>query len=186
MSDDFETRCWSHYDFLCRSLAYLCKDSTLMEPEDLAAASIIKAIKYKDKFHADVNLRGWLFTIGRNTGINMVNAQSRQERLRRQYAQGASSLYLSEFSRNVSGQPDQLLASEIDQALDAIHPKSATCIYLFHVKDLKYKDIAEVLDIPEGTVMSCIYRGRRALWDILGNVARELGLEAPEGEECPD
>lgn len=135
------------------------------EAEDLAQEALVRAIAGRDRYRTGSNLRAWLFTILRNVHLNR----------RRQLRRRPDALELEGVDRCLS-QPaveaGVVARSEVAAILAAMRrlpPEFAAPLHLLAVEDLTYAEIAAVLQIPIGTVMSRIFRGRRLLATWLGS-----------------
>jgi RNA polymerase sigma-70 factor (ECF subfamily) len=157
------------------------------DAEDLVQETYLKAYKYYDKFEEGTNFKAWLFKILKNTFINGYRRRQQQPR-------AADFVALEESlerqrSENGPGQSrspeEELLASVLDEdvqrALDALPPDYRMAVLLADLEDFSYKEVAGILEIPIGTVMSRLYRGRRALEAAMLSYAREHGY-LPSGE----
>ena len=140
----------------------------------------LKAFRAADQFRAGTNLRAWLFTILHNTFRNRLRQGSRDpvdvdsEVVDQAAADGGKA----------SSPEDVLLRATIDQdlqtALDALPEQFREAVWLRDVEELTYQEIATALDVPIGTVMSRISRGRRLLHDHL-TAARPAGTGGGAG-----
>ena len=143
---------------------WLCRNHA--EAEDLVQETISKALRAFDTFQAGTNFKAWIFRILRNTFLTSRTgiATSRTVSLEDYPA-------LTDVA-DVSPTPEDHLIrldnqAAVNQALDRLQPPFREVLLLCDVEELKYKDIALVLDVPIGTVMSRISRGRRALHQLL-------------------
>ena len=132
------------------------------EAEDLVQEAIAKALRAFDSFQVNTNFKAWIFRILRNTFLTSRTGIA------------ATRTIFLEDHPDLVGTPDATPTPEdhlirlgnqaaVNQALDQLHPNLREILLLCDVEELKYKDIALVLDIPIGTVMSRISRARRAL-----------------------
>lgn len=144
---------YSHAFWLCRNHA---------EAEDIVQEAISKALRAFDSFQTGTNFKAWAFRILRNTFLTSRTAiaTSRTVFLEDQ-------VELLDVS-DTSPTPEDLVLrldneAVLTEALDRLHPQLREVLLLCEVEELKYKDIAMVLDIPIGTVMSRISRARRTL-----------------------
>jgi RNA polymerase sigma-70 factor (ECF subfamily) len=139
------------------------------DAEDLVQDTFVKAIRFADRFTPGTNLKAWLMTILHNTWRNRVRDAAREavdvdsERVEQAVeAQGAAA----------SETPERILLratldADLQAALDGMPHAFREAVWLRDVEELSYADIAAVLDVPMGTVMSRISRGRRLLVDAL-------------------
>ena len=143
------------------------------DAEDLVQDTYLKAFRAADSFKPGTNLRAWLFTILHNTARNRARDLSREhvdvdsEAVER--AAGGDEAALSSIHVD---SPETLLlrdtlTPDLQAALDALPPAFREAVWLRDVEEFSYAEIAEMLSIPLGTVMSRISRGRRLLFDRL-------------------
>jgi len=135
------------------------------EAEDLAQETCLRAIGARDRFIPGTNLRAWLFTILHNLHRNRRRDSATRPRL----------VTLNESATDptalAAGAPtdverEALARAEVDDVLKAFQglpPAFAIPLHLVAVEDLSYAQVAQILEIPVGTVMSRIYRARRLL-----------------------
>ena len=159
------------------------------DAEDLVQETYLKAYKYYDKFQEGTNFKAWLFKILKNTFIN------RYRKLQQQPIQNAFSEIEDAFESQVSEEvgripspEEEVLADVLDEhvqkALDELPDDYRMVILLADIEGFAYKEIASILEIPVGTVMSRLYRGRRLLEAAMLKYAREHGYI--RGEALPN
>lgn len=154
------------------------------EAEDLVQDSMVRAYRFWDSFKQGTNIKAWLFTILRNTFINGYHRRGRKKSFHNDVNAQMRSLGPTVAVGNSASQPpgpeeavsSQITQARIREALDALPPDYRTAVTLADLEGLSYKEIAEVMDCPIGTVMSRIYRGRKQLHKLLYDHAREIGL----------
>jgi len=153
------------------------------DAEDLIQETMMRAYRAFDRFEAGTNLKAWLFRIMTNAYINTYRKKQR-EPLK------VSSDELEEFdlyqelkhhdtaythsAENVV--LDQLVDSDIIQALDDLPEQFRLAVILSDVQDFSYAEMAEIMDVPIGTVMSRLHRGRKALQKRLLQLAQDRGI----------
>jgi RNA polymerase sigma-70 factor (ECF subfamily) len=136
------------------------------EAEDLVQETISKALRGFDSFQAGTNFKAWIFRILRNTFLTSRSGIT------------ASRTVFLEDQADVPDIPDASSTPEehvirldnqtaVNEALDQLQPALREALLLCDVEELKYKEIAAVLDVPIGTVMSRISRARRTLYQLL-------------------
>jgi RNA polymerase sigma-70 factor (ECF subfamily) len=158
------------------------------DAEDLVQETMLKAYRSYESFEAGTNLRAWLFRILTNNYINHYKAK--QVRPQESELGDLEHLYLYRHvpqlaaAGNASAE-DEVLAlftdDEVKSALEHLPEQFLLPVLLADVQDFTYQEIAEMLDVPIGTVMSRIHRGREALQKSLVNFARERGLITNHG-----
>ena len=151
------------------------------DAEDLVQETYFKAYKYYDKFEEGTNLKAWLFKILKNTFINNYRKRKLEprsvdfaeiedsfERIVRRDASEPPSDPETDFFSSV-------LDDDVKKALESLPYDYRMVVVLADLEDFSYKEIAEILDCPVGTVMSRLYRGRKLLEKALLKYARKHG-----------
>lgn len=162
------------------------------EAEDLVQDSMVRAYRFWDTFKQGTNIKAWLFTILRNTFINGYHRRGRARSFQSEVnSQMRSVGPVAAVAYSTSQPPgpeeavtNQITTSRIREALDSLPPDYRTAVILADLEGLSYKEIAEAMDSPIGTVMSRIYRGRKLLHKLLYDHALELGVVG-EGDPPP-
>ena len=154
------------------------------DAEDLVQETYVKGWRSFHTFQEDTNLRAWLFRIMTNTYINKYNAKKRKgsevelddvEELFLYKRLG--SIDQSQLSSSAEDQMLELFTDdEVKGALESLPEDFRIPVLLSDVDGFSYKEIAEMLEIPMGTVMSRLHRGRKAMQKMLYEYARERGL----------
>ena len=154
------------------------------DAEDLVQETYVKGWRSFHTFEEGTNLRAWLFRIMTNTYINKYNAKKRKgtevelddvEELFLYKRLG--SIDQSQLSSSAEDQMLELFTDdEVKGALESLPEDFRIPVLLSDVDGFSYKEIAEMLEIPIGTVMSRLHRGRKAMQKMLYEYARERGL----------
>lgn len=154
------------------------------DAEDLVQETYLKAWRAYDSYEEGTNLRAWLFRIMTNTYINKYNAKMR--RPTETELDDVEELYLYrrlgtiDQSRMSASAEDQMMElftdDEVKNAIEELPETFRMPLLLSDVDGFSYKEIAEMLDIPIGTVMSRLHRGRKAMQKRLYEFAKERGL----------
>ena len=162
------------------------------DAEDLVQETFLKAYRAYHTFEAGTNLKAWLYRILTNTYINKYRKDSR--RPSEVDLGSVEDLYLyrrigseqsAEAARTTEDRVlDGLVESDIKAAVEDLSENFRLPVLLADLEGLSYKQIAEILDIPIGTVMSRLHRGRKAMQKALWGYAQQRGL-IPEGLEKP-
>ena len=160
------------------------------DAEDLVQETYLKAYRGFGSFQEGTNLKAWLYRILTNTFINTYRAKKR--RPEQTEMEDVEDLYLYrrlgglEAATAGRSAEDQVLErftdEDVKQAVEALPENFRIAVLLADVEGFAYKEIAEILDIPIGTVMSRLHRGRRALQKALYEFGIERGLVS-EGRE---
>lgn len=141
------------------------------EAEDLVQDALVRALRFADRFTAGTNLKAWLYTILHNAWRN-----------RRRDAARDPVVADSERAEDAAALPDApveietpervllraTLDADLQSALDGLPETFRQAVWLRDVEEFSYAEIAEILGVPIGTVMSRISRGRRQLFEALG------------------
>ena len=156
------------------------------DAEDLVQETYLKAYRGFNTFQEGTNLKAWLYRILTNTFINTYRAKKR--RPDETDLEDVEDLYLYRRLGGLEGATagksaeDELLEhfteTEVKEAIEALPENFRFAVLLADVEGFSYKEIAEILDIPIGTVMSRLHRGRKALQKRLYEFGRERGLVA--------
>jgi len=154
------------------------------DAEDLVQETYLRAYRGYGNFTEGTNLRAWLFRILTNTFINTY--RSKQRRVQESELGDIEDLYLYKrisgvdvASRSAEDTLFELFTDdEVKNALEALPESFRLPVLLADVEGFAYKEIAEMLDIPIGTVMSRLHRGRKAMHKALVDFATNRGLIA--------
>ncbi len=153
------------------------------DAEDLVQETMLRAYRAFDRFEAGTNLKAWLFRIMTNAYINTYRKKQREPQKVSQDDLEEFDLYreLKDHDPNYGRSAetvvlDQLVDSDIIQALDDLPEQFRLAVILSDVEDFSYAEMAEIMDVPIGTVMSRLHRGRKALQKRLWELARDRGI----------
>ena len=189
--DAFESEALSYIDALYRTALRMTRSEA--DAEDLVQETYIRALRFREQFTPGTNLKAWLFRILTNTFINAYRKRSRQPQTAELDDVDEFSLY-RRMSRETPGSNssdpekeflDGIVSSEVKEALAALPEKFRTTV-LLDVEGFSYKEIAEMVGVPIGTVMSRLHRGRKFLQQRLYDLARERGIAAVRGPARTD
>ncbi len=154
------------------------------DAEDLVQETYLKAYRAFHTFEEGTNLKAWLYRILTNTYINAYRAKKR--RPEQAEVEDVEDLYLYHRLGGLEGAAsghsaeeevlDHFTETEVKEAIEALPEQFRVAVLLADVEGFSYKEIAEILDIPIGTVMSRLHRGRRALQKALFDFGMERGL----------
>ena len=154
------------------------------DAEDLVQETYLKAYRSYASFTEGTNLRAWLYRILTNTYINNYRAAQRRPEVAD--VEDVEDLYLykrlagsggSDPGRSAEDEAlERFTDEDVKAALEALPEAFRMAVLLADVQGFSYKEISEITDVPIGTVMSRIHRGRKALQKALANVAEARGL----------
>lgn len=186
-SDPFAVEMLGHLDTLYAVASRMTRGSA--EAEDLVQDTLVKAMRARDQFEPGTNLKAWLLRILTNTFINRYRRGGMERDLFESPSAdpltdawvGASTMRAIRDPETLALQP--LIEAELQQALDELPPDFRLAVILSDVEELSYKEIAEVMGCPIGTVMSRLHRGRKILQRRLRDHAVALGIVDAAEEE---
>jgi RNA polymerase sigma-70 factor, ECF subfamily len=153
------------------------------DAEDLVQETMLRAYRSFDRFEPGTNLKAWLFRIMTNAYINTYRKRQREPLKVSQDDIEDFDLYqeLKNHDPAYSTTPesivlDNLLDSDITQAIDDLPEQFRMAVILSDLEGFTYAEMAEIMGVPMGTVMSRLHRGRKALQKRLLDLAKEKGI----------
>lgn len=178
--DEIENLIESHLDGLYSTALRYTRDRALAE--DLVQDTVVRALRFRERFELGTNFKAWIYTILTHTFILRYRRHKREREILDGHTRVDVDRELhSEQSRDMAMRPeaaylDHLLSDDVQKALDALPDDFRIVVVLCDIEGLSYRDISAMLDCPTGTVMSRLYRGRRLLEEKLVGLAVERGI----------
>jgi RNA polymerase sigma-70 factor (ECF subfamily) len=185
-SEDFEKLVLEHVDMLHAVAMRLTRNAA--DADDLTQNTLVKALRFHDKFKEGTYIKAWLLTILRNTFINEYRRKTRRpafvELTGAEPAPdtGPDPTFSVEVKRGESPDMLELLDEEVRDAIESLPDDFRLAVIMADLQDKSYKEIADVMQCPLGTVMSRLYRGRKLLRDKLETYARDRRLVSQRGK----
>ena len=188
LQNQFAAEALTHLDSLYAVALRLTRNGA--DANDLVQDTFLKAYRAWDRFEVGTNMRAWMVRILTNTFINKY----RRNRRERDVFEGSDAEpvghgVMSREAMRAMEDPDGnamrgMIAAEIQAALDELSDEHRMMIVLADLEELSYKEIADIVGCPIGTVMSRLHRARKQLQSRLINQAVELGIiAAPSASE---
>ncbi len=175
---DFETEALIHMDALFRFASRLTKDRG--RAEDLLQETLLRAVRFWANYQKGTNCKAWLFRIMRNLYLNTVQVE--QKSSQNASLEDTEEWYLYQHLQNQQeseeASPERIFlqgdwSPEILEALDQIPEEYRTALILSDVEEFSYQQIAEILNVPIGTVRSRLNRARGKLQKLLTEYVKE-------------
>ncbi|HXU63448.1 MAG TPA: sigma-70 family RNA polymerase sigma factor [Polyangia bacterium] len=181
---DFEQEAVPHLPALYSAAVRMTRNEK--DAEDLVQDTLLRAYRFFDTFQAGTNCKAWLFRILTNVFCNNYREREREHVVLTEAE--SSSANLEQF---VGGGPGgagadgrdvetallgRMVSADVEKALAAVPPDFRMAVILADLEDFSYKEIAEIMDCPAGTVMSRLFRGRKILQTLLHDYAVEQGI----------
>ena len=165
---EFEKAALPHLNELYRTAARLLGDGATAE--DVVQETYLQAWKSFARFEPGTNCRAWLFKILVNTIHHYRRGWFNLRRVKE------SEEILEQTAACAAPAPERIAQEEILRALGRLPPDYRAAVLLADVEEFSYKEIAALLDVPIGTVMSRLSRGRKLLREQLSGLARSYGI----------
>lgn len=186
--EEFSREALQHLDTLYGAALRLTRSES--DAEDLVQDAILKAYRFWDHFEPGTNLRAWLLRIQTNTFINKYRRKTRERKvLGGDQAEPVGDGVMSRAAMRALTDPvgdamRSLVTQEIQAALDELSDEHRLMIVLADVEELSYKEIADIVGCPVGTVMSRLHRARKQMQLRLVDTAIGMGIvDTPPAEE---
>ena len=178
---EFERLALDQLDHVHRAAFQLCRDHATAE--DLVQDTYLRALRSADRFEdRGGGVRPWLFAILHNVFYTHLEKQSRRPT-------PVETIYSEDQRERLPDEPPpawdlasmdwEYVDGRIKDALDTLEPDSRLALLLWGIEGLKYREIAAVLDVPVGTVMSRLHRARKKLAALLDTAPDDSNAGAP-------
>ena len=183
--DDFERQALAHVNALYGAAYRLTRNPR--DAEDLVQDSLLRAYRFWDSFQQDSNCKAWLLRIVTNTFINEYQRRKRSREIldAASAEQEATDGVLVHADARDKLSPERVLvdrsvSDDVQRALEQLPEDFRTAVILCDMQGLSYKEIAEIMECPVGTVMSRLFRGRKLLATALREFAVAEGYVKPK------
>jgi RNA polymerase sigma-70 factor (ECF subfamily) len=176
-----------HLPALYGSALRLCRNEG--DAEDLVQETLLRAYRFFDTFEAGTNCKAWLFRILTNTFRNGYRENEREQEILDEVESSEANLgqFVSAGPRDTeSALLGHMVSKDVEQALATIPAEFRLAVVLADLEDFSYKEIADIMECPAGTVMSRLFRGRKMLQKLLYSYALEQGIVKPGSAPAAD
>jgi len=174
----FKQEALPHMEALYGTALYMAREPALAE--DLVQETYLKAFRFWHRYEKGTNCKAWLFRILTNTFINRNRRKKRPIVSIDASEQELSSALVAETSRYYdTPEADylgKLFPEHVQRAIEELPENFRIPVVLADLHDFSYKEIADIMECPVGTVMSRLFRGRKRLQEALFDYALELGV----------
>lgn len=159
------------------------------DAQDLVQETYLKAFSAFASFQEGTNLKAWLYRIMTNSYINVYRKKQRQPYLGvvedlEDWQLGGAESTTAMSSRSAEAEAiDRTPDSVVTRALNDLAEDFRMAVYLADVEGFSYQEIADIQEVPIGTVMSRLHRGRARLREVLGEYAREQGVAVDDAKK---
>jgi RNA polymerase sigma-70 factor, ECF subfamily len=177
-AQSFEKEALPHLDAVYRFALRLTGSPA--DAEDLVQETFLRAFRSWDHYTPGTRAKSWLFTICRNAFLRQRQQETRRGEVVQQASTPEAPLFLPAYQDDPEG---SFFAGLVDETIldhiDRIPAEFREVVLLSDLEGLSYQDVADVLDVPLGTVKSRLFRGRKLLQKALFDYAREAGVIHP-------
>jgi RNA polymerase sigma-70 factor (ECF subfamily) len=175
---DFEREVMPHLGSLYAVALRLTRNER--DAEDLVQDTALRAYRFFHRYEAGSNGRAWLFKILHNTFLTRYRRRSREREVLEQLAEEPTPVLYEEADDPEKQLLTEFLSEDVRRALDRLPEEFRTAVVLCDLEEFSYKEIAEIMECPVGTVMSRLHRGRRMLQEALRGYAQQHGIGKTE------
>jgi RNA polymerase sigma-70 factor (ECF subfamily) len=180
---DFEREALPHLPALYAAALRMTRHEK--DAEDLVQDALLRAYRFFDTFEAGTNCKAWLFRILTNVFCNRYREREREHEILNEAESSPANVeqFLAGVGADASDVESALLghmvSADVEKALAALPSDFRMAVILADLEDFSYKEIAEIMECPAGTVMSRLYRGRKMLQQLLYQYAIDQGIIKP-------
>ena len=128
------------------------------DAEDLTQEAVLRAYRFLTKFEEGTNFKAWIMAILRNVFINEYRRKTKEPQ-KIEFEKVEDFITIPE----ISGVQEEIFTENIKSSIDKLPEELRTTIILFYAEDFSYKEIAKIMDVPVGTVMSRLYTAKQSL-----------------------
>lgn len=153
---EFEEKVLEHIDSLYNTALYLTRNQ--QDAEDLVQEASLRAYRFFHKFKEGTNFKAWTMTILRNIYINDYRRRQKEPK-KIDFEEVENFISLPE----ISGAQEEIFSENIKSSIDELPEELRSTVMLFYAEGFSYKEIARIMDVPVGTVMSRLYTARQIL-----------------------
>ncbi len=184
---DFEQEALPHLPALYSAAVRMTRNEK--DAEDLVQDTLLRAYRFFDTFQPGTNCKAWLFRILTNVFCNNYREREREHVVLTEAE--SSTANLEQFVGSTDPRDvetallGRMVSSDVEKALAAVPPDFRMAVILADLEDFSYKEIAEIMDCPAGTVMSRLFRGRKILQTLLHDYAVEQGIIQDPADKAP-
>jgi RNA polymerase sigma-70 factor, ECF subfamily len=177
---DFEREAMPHMPALYAAAVRMARNER--DAEDMVQDTMLRAYRFFDSFEAGTNCKAWLFRILTNVFCNRYREREREHEILKDAE--SSDANVEQFLAGAAGVArdtenallGKMISADVERALASVPQDFRMAVILADLEDFSYKEIAEIMDCPAGTVMSRLYRGRKILQGLLYDYAVEQGI----------
>jgi len=156
LKKDFEEKILEYIDSLYNLALRMTQHK--QDAEDLTQEAVLRAYRFLTKFEEGTNFKAWIMAILRNVFINEYRRKTKEPQ-KIEFEKVEDFITIPE----ISGVQEEIFTENIKSSIDKLPEELRTTIILFYAEDFSYKEIAKIMDVPVGTVMSRLYTARQAL-----------------------
>ncbi|HET6150726.1 MAG TPA: sigma-70 family RNA polymerase sigma factor [Polyangia bacterium] len=185
---DFEREAMPHMPALYAAALRMTRNER--DAEDLVQDTLLRAYRFFDTFEAGTNCKAWLFRILTNAFCNRYREREREQEVMNEAESSEANVEQFLAGSPASGRDAEnallgrMVSADVERALAAVPPDFRMAVILADLEDFSYKEIADIMECPAGTVMSRLYRGRKILQGLLRQYAVEQGI-IPSSHAAP-